>query len=393
MHLIPPKPPKRKWDIRFRNHDGCTRKVSGERDKAAAERLGHRIDMLVRAKAAGDPPPGELKAWIENMPQSLSERLIELGLLERQRVERNIPLIAHVDTFQKIVAARKTNTVEHATRQAAMVRWLINDIGATTLSQFTEDEVLVSAGKRDREVATRRHYMIAAKDFAKWMVRSKRAYENPLVHLSPPGQYSDPSIERVPLTVAQFQKLMAYLDTFERYPHQKSRWTAADRKMLYWTAVKSGYRQGELRSFRVRSLKLDINPALIGIKAGDAKNETKGAVPIPQKLAIALRQYVEGRDSDEPLFPFPATNHGIVEIYRKDLEGAGIRWDFGDDNPETIDFHTLRSTAITWWLEEDKLTPKRVQVLARLKTLALVGTYSRNFRLDEFGWLDDGPSP
>jgi hypothetical protein len=71
------------------------------------------------------------------------------------------------------------------------------------------------------------------------------------------------------------------------------------------------------------------------------------------------------------------------------LEGAGIPWQL--PGGEVVDFHTLRSTCITWWLIHDRLTPKEVQVLARLKTLALVQNYSRNFRIEDFGWLNDGP--
>jgi integrase len=129
----------------------------------------------------------------------------------------------------------------------------------------------------------------------------------------------------------------------------------------------------------------------IVIKAGDTKNRTKGAVPVPDDLAMALKKYIKGRDPDEYLFPFPSSSHGVVDMFRRDLDGAGIRWNFGDGNPETVDFHTLRSTAITWWLDVDGLPPKRVQILARLKTLALVAAYSRNMRLEDFSWLNKGP--
>ena len=242
------------------------------------------------------------------------------------------------------------------------------------------------------EAATRRHYIIALKDFCKWMVTSKHASENPVVNLQPPALNADPSIERIPLTHVQFQKLMAYMDTFERYKQQKARWTAYDRKLVYWTAVMTAYRQNELRTRRVDSLILDTTPARIAIRARHAKNREKGAVAIRAELAEALKAYVQDRDPDEPLFPFPATNHGIVEMFRKDLTGAGITWDFGKDSPDTIDFHTLRSTAITWWIDTPGMSVKKVQVLARLKTPGLVAAYSRNYRLDDYTWLEQGPS-
>ncbi len=57
-----------------------------------------------------------------------------------------------------------------------------------------------------------------------------------------------------------------------------------------------------------------------------------------------------------------------------------------------VDFHTLRSTAISWWLDVDKLSPKRVQTLARLATLTLVYKYSRKWRIGDHEWLDKGPT-
>src|SRR5688500_2290162 len=122
MHLIKPKGRKRKYDIRLRNHDGRTVKITGDRQEDAARRLGDRIQMLVNAKANGDLPPAELRAWIDNMPESLSSRLVELGLLDQQRLERLKPLADHIDSYEKVVAARKSNTVKHARQQAGKVR-------------------------------------------------------------------------------------------------------------------------------------------------------------------------------------------------------------------------------------------------------------------------------
>ena len=73
-----------------------------------------------------------------------------------------------------------------------------------------------------------------------------------------------------------------------------------------------------------------------------------------------------------------------------DPTGAGIPWKL--ETSEVVDFHTLRSTAITWWPDVDGLSPKKVQVLARLKALALVQRYSRNYKIEDFVWLNRGPS-
>jgi integrase len=116
----------------------------------------------------------------------------------------------------------------------------------------------------------------------------------------------------------------------------------------------------------------------------------KGMVPIPSDLAKALRKHSVHLGADDPVFCLPTTSGSIVDMLRKDLEGAGIPWRL--PGGEVIDFHTLRSTAITWWLTEDGLLPRVVQHLARLRSLPMVQNYSRNFNMENFSWLNRGPT-
>jgi integrase len=397
MHLIAPHGRKRKWDIRIRIHGSRTVRIPGDRDRTDARRIGERVEMLVKAKVNGDPPPGELAAWIANMDEGLSDRLVGLGLIPPRIVARSTPLSDWVEPWVEVVAGRKPDAKRHAPQQASKVRRVITAIRAGQIEDLDPDVVTEAINgfqtqgckePKPLSTASRRSYGIAIKDFTRWLSRKLRV-ENPLDGLGLPGQYENPQHERQPLTVAQYCKLASYLDTFDRYPGQKSRWTAYDRKMIYWTAVKTAYREAELGKLRRWNLYLDAKPAVICLKARDTKNKTKGEVPIPRDLAVALKKYVARLDPEDKVFPFPLTSGSVVDMLRRDLDGAGIPWKL--PSGEVVDFHTLRSTAITWWLDVDGLTPKRVQVLARLKTLAMVQNYSRNLRLDDFGWLDKGP--
>ena len=113
-------------------------------------------------------------------------------------------------------------------------------------------------------------------------------------------------------------------------------------------------------------------------------------MPIPRDLADALKKYIAEPEPDDRVFPFPSTSGSIVDMLRRDLDGAGIPWSL--PGGEIVDFHTFRSTAITWWLDVRGLKPKRVQVLARLKSISMLNNYSRNLRIEEFDWLDEGPN-
>ena len=153
--------------------------------------------------------------------------------------------------------------------------------------------------------------------------------------------------------------------------------------------MKTAFRKSELASLRVSNLRLDSEPHHIEIKARNAKNRTAAAVPIPAILAAALAKHIRGMDPMDKVFTFPSASGSIVTMLRRDLKGAGVACELGER--EVRDFHTIRATAITWWLVEDGLTPKEVQVLARLKTSAMVDRYSRNYRLHNYGWLNKGP--
>ena len=389
MFLVAPTGRKRKWDIRIRNHDGRVVRIPGDRDRNAAKRLGLKIEVLINAKNNGDSPPKELSVWIDNMPANLALRFTKLGLLDRRRIQRAKTIDNHIDDFQVVVASRKSNSPDHARQQANRVRRVSRELHADCLSDLREDDVLKFLSDHVNALATRHHYVVALKDFSSWMKRDGRAVEDPLVNLKGPGQYENPEIERSPLTVDQFKKLVKHLDKEQKRPRQRVKWMGHDRKMIYWTAVKTGFREGELRSMRCGQVHCELTPAIVSIGADKAKNKTSGDVPIPKDLALALKKYIGKRSPGEALFPFPISNHTIVDALRSDLTEAGIPWEL--ETGEVIDFHALRSTAITWWLTVDRLPAKKVQVLARLKTLAMVDKYSRNYRIDDFGWLDKGP--
>lgn len=97
------------------------------------------------------------------------------------------------------------------------------------------------------------------------------------------------------------------------------------------------------------NLYLDEKPAVIRLKPRDTKTKTRGEVPISRDLAAALKKYVADLEPDDGVFPFPETSGSIVDMLRKALDGAGIPWKL--PSGEVVDFHTFRSTFITWALD------------------------------------------
>src|SRR5205823_2337160 len=119
---------------------------------------------------------------------------------------------------------------------------------------------------------TNGEYICAMTNFANWLFKTKHSTSNPLAGLrAPQGYNEDPTLNRRPLIVSDFNKLMRFLKTAGRYRHQMVPWTAHDRAMLYWTAVMTGLRVSELRSLTRGHFDFTGSVATITVKVYDAK--------------------------------------------------------------------------------------------------------------------------
>jgi hypothetical protein len=148
--------------------------------------------MLIKAKQNGDPPPAELTPWIESMSRSLSDRLIELGLLSLSRRDRAKPLSDLITDFGKIVAGRKSNKAIHASQQEAKVRRVYEELKASRVEDVTDQMLTAYLKTCEYATSTRRSYIIAMKDFGSEMKRLGVVKENPFEHTKAPGQYEAP---------------------------------------------------------------------------------------------------------------------------------------------------------------------------------------------------------
>lgn len=73
------------------------------------------------------------------------------------------------------------------------------------------------------------------------------------------------------------------------------------------------------------------------------------------------------------------------------------RWIRDGDGPRHFQLGGVirieRDELVRWWLDHYGLSPKRVQILARLKTLSLVERYSKRLKLaSDVSWLGMAPT-
>ena len=400
-HLFKADKSRKKWSIRGTLRDGRVVKLPAHRDRKIAEEIMRNVASLARSAYFGHLPDPSLKEWIAGLPGTVAKRYVDLGLLADSVLDRRRPIQELVDAFADHVRSSLSPTSKHAKTKPEKVRRLFSAIGPNvTLEKLDPDmvndalkEMKALGGRRKMKLLaqkTRREYIFAMKSFCKWMVVKRKAPSNPLEGMIAPSAKGDPCVNRRPLKVAQFSKLASYLRTTAplRYSHQLYPWSAVDRLMVYWTAVMTGFRANELRSLTVASVNFDVSPATITIEGRVAKNRTKATVPIPNDFAHALRTYSKHLDQGQRLLRIPSGQTLTRALYR-DLDAAGICRVYA--NGELVDFHTLRSTAICWWITENKLDLLQVQRRARLKTLSLVQDYVRCYAPDHADLIEGSP--
>lgn len=360
-------------------------RLPGYSDEERTKDLMRNIESLNRSKAFGELPAESLAAWIQNLPQDEAARYVSLGLLERRFLDKRRPVDDLLNEFLIHAKAEVPDDSLTPEGKVQMIRRIFNTIGPnTTFDKVTQDDVK-SALKKLKALTgrwkgqpisqkTNREYVFAVKCFCEWMVDTGRASVNPLRKHKAPSADGAQMRKRRPLEVEDFSRLMTYLCQAPlTYQGQHFDWTPKDRLMIYWTAVMTGFRMNELRSLTVAHLDFDCNPARLSVDGWVAKNGEQATIPISEDITFALREYTAHSHPNAPLLRVPNSTNAMTLAFYRDLDDAGVRRNF--PNGAVVDFHTLRSTAIMWWLKYNKLSLPDVQFRARLKTLSLVQGY------------------
>ncbi len=314
-----------------------------------ASELGRKLEKLVALRMTGERPGPGLRGWLEQMPSDLRDRLQKIGLLDSRVIGAGKPLREHFDDFpqflsNKEVSARQMYEVSTQIRKMAeYCEWnFVTDISATQALEF-----LGELRRQGRSAQTFNHYLKAAKQFTRWLVRDRRAPENPLAHLTRLNVNADRRRERRALTADEFRRLVESAKVgppIEAVPGR-------DRAMLYILAAWSGFRRKELASLTIRSFDLSADPPTVRVEASFSKNRRQDTVPLHSDVVELLIPWLGAKDgmpSDVPVFPLLARSGKLrktSKMMQRDLERVGILYQ--DDDGLFADFHANRHTFIS----------------------------------------------
>jgi integrase len=190
--------------------------------------------------------------------------------------------------------------------------------------------------------------------FVTWCLGRDYYAFDPLKGLRKPN--ADPQTQRRALTQDEFCRIMVAAPPY--------------RRLLYDTAIDTGLRADELRQLEVGDL--DTNRQGIRLNAAIDKARKERFVLLSPDLCKRLAQAAKGKDAKAPLLKI---TRNAVREFDKDCRRANPKVE--KLTPEgKIDFHALRTAAITWF-EESGAPDAHVREFGRHATSTASARYRR----------------
>jgi integrase len=227
-----------------------------------------------------------------------------------------------------------------------------SDISASKVQNHPNELHQDRKNKRGISAQTFNFYLGAVKQFCRWMVRDRRALETPVGHLTGLNVKTDRRRDRRAFTVDELRALLA---AAAGGPDRHGM-TGPERAFLYWLAVETGLRAGELRSLTRASFDLGAEPT-VAVLAEYSKRRREDVLPLRADLAAELRSFLTEKTPAAPAFRIPTSRKLAAKMFQAALRAAGIA--HYDDSGRVADFYGLRHLSSATW-RPAAFTPRRL---------------------------------
>ena len=322
------------WYIDFRDHNGISRRMPGYHDKGATENLEKEITNLIRALKANLPISiSEAKQELMKRDTKVKNSLIKFGLLEAATAPKT--LAALVDEFKASipVTLKKGRDYTQADQLSFRVGKIIADCQFDSWDDVNEDKINLYLHELDLKKGTKKFYVTAFRRFARWMIRNGHAQTAPELNSikvpKRPERHFEPDEYQRLLETARTGLLRYGMSGVQRY-------------MVYWTAVETGLRKGELEE--LTSQHFDFSRCKVFVPGEGTKNSNSAYQNITPELNGLLKEYCRGLEPDEKLFNLP---HKAALMIQADCKAAGIAV---RTLKGKLKFHSLRHTCASFYL-------------------------------------------
>ena len=324
---------------------------------------------------------------------------------------RKRPLADHLNDYTQFLTG-KGNTTDYVAKTRSRVEAIVAGCGFRRIFDLNPSRVvdfLARLRQAGKSIATSNGYLTAIKGFTCWLVRDRRAADNPLIHLSALNAKTDVRRERRAMSAEEFALLIEGTRGGEPFREL----SGADRTALYIVAGNTGLRASELASLTAGSFDLTSDPPTVTVEAAYSKHRRRDTLPLRADLVVLLRPLLSGINDKTPSTPqnrrqpvldskagaggsgtlranvWPGTwVSRSAEMLRNDLAAARAAWidkaptaaelidrfkshtlKYTNDDGRVADFHSLRHGFISN-LARAGVHPKEAQ-LARHSTITL----------------------
>ncbi len=242
------------------------------------------------------------------------------GLIEPRELNR--PIKSHLDDYKADLELHGRDD-DYVRTVSLNLAALVDECDWTTIRSITADSIATWKAKAspDRSARTINLMAATASTFCNWAIKRGRLYENPLTGVEKVS--GELKRQRRAMTVEEIGRLLD---------------AAGPRRLIYWTALESGLRRGELAALQWGDVRLDNVPApFIQLRAVATKSRRGDTLPLRSELADALCAIRPGnwRATDRVFSSIPK-----IEVFYRDLDAAKIPRK--DAEKRRADFHALR---------------------------------------------------
>ena len=283
------------------------------------------MDQLIAVRSAGQALGRDLLSWLGQLPKDVLAGIEKEDLLDEHHAALGKPLLTHVEDFRGFLSA-KGATLRHANLVANRAKLVVAGCGFRQVDEVSAEGVLSYLGERRRDrvnakgeilvrgisAQTSNFYLQAVKQLCRFLVRERRAIENPIAHVAGLNVRLDRRRDRRALTVDECRRLIAAASHGARVLGMAGN----DRAVLYRIALETGLRWNELRTLVVRSFNLRSNPPTVTVAAAYSKHRREDVLPLREETAQILAEYLALKLADAPAFPMPPQPGAGADIMR-----------------------------------------------------------------------------
>ena len=362
------------WTVEFRDHLGTTRRISAYKDRRISEAYGRTLDTLVEHRKAGEALHGDLRAWIETMPNKKKKRLEEWGLLTQAEVSAGLGIDEQLKGWRTHMEA-KDDCKKHINQSIAKTLKIWRDCCFLSFNDVcpVKVEEWLNKQKPTMSATTRNHYLRSIRAFLNWAKKVSRISNNPLDFIAFAKQNTCIEDKRRAMSNNEVIALLEFVIGGSRH-HGLAGY---ERVLVYRIAIETGLRWSEIFKLTRSDVLLNKKRSCIRCRAENAKNKKEYSQPLKEALSKDLETYMQSTLAmpSTKLFSNMWQGKG-ADMLRKDMSDARSDTILKgllevDDNflvPQTLegklDFHSLRHTFGTN-LANAKVYPKVAQILMR----------------------------